>query len=66
MLLVLLIGMPSAELDKSVAFLIGNNTYKTLPELNNARTEARVMVAKLKDLGWSVILKQSASRRDIT
>ena len=66
MLLVLLIGMSSAEADKSVALVIGNNSYKKLPDLNNARTEARGMAAKLKELGWSVILKQNASRRDIS
>ena len=48
MLLVLLIGMSSAEADKSVVLVIGNNSCKTLPDLNNARTEARGMAAKLK------------------
>ena len=37
-----------------------------MPDLNNARTDARGMAAKLKELGWSVILKQNASRRDIS
>ena len=65
-LLVLLIGMSSAEADKSIALMISNNSYKTLPDLNNDRTEVLGMAAKLKELGWSVILKQNASRRDIT
>ena len=46
--------------------MIGNNSYKTLPDLNNARTEVRGMAAKLKELDWSVILKQNTSRRDIS
>ena len=37
-----------------------------MPDLNNARTDARGMAVKLKELGWSVILKQNASRRDIS
>ena len=49
-----------------MALVIGNDSYKSLPDLNNARTDARGMAAKLKELGWSVILKQDASRRDIS
>ena len=64
--LVLSVGISSAEAAKRVALVIGNNSYKTLPDLNNARTDARGMAAKLKELGWSVILKQDASRRDIS
>ena len=37
-----------------------------MPDLNNAHTDARGVAAKLKELGWSVILKQNASRRDIS
>ena len=64
--LVLSFGISSAEAAKRVALVIGNNSYKTLPDLNNARTDARGMAAKLKELGWSVILRQDASRRDIS
>ena len=32
---------------KRVALVIGNDTYETLPALNNARTDARGMAAKL-------------------
>ena len=59
-------GITSAEAAKRVALVIGNDSYKSLPELNNARTDARGMASKLKELGWSVILKQNASRRDIS
>jgi hypothetical protein len=64
--LVLSFGIPSAEAAKRVALVIGNDSYKSLPDLNNARTDARGMAAKLKELGWSVILRQDASRRDIS
>ena len=64
--LVLSFGVSSAEAAKRVALVIGNDSYKSLPDLNNARTDARGMAAKLKELGWSVILKQDASRRDIS
>ena len=64
--LVLSLGISSAEAAKRVALVIGNNSYKSLPDLNNARTDARGMAAKLQELGWSVILKQDASRRDIS
>ena len=59
--LVLSLGIPSAEAAKRVALVIGNDSYKSLPNLNNARTDARGMAAKLKELGWSVILRQDAS-----
>ena len=65
-LFVLLISISSAEAAKRVALVIGNDSYKSLPNLNNARTDARGMAAKLKELGWSVILRQDASRRDIS
>ena len=50
---------------KRVAFVIGNDTYKTLPALNNAQADARGMAAKLRGLGFEVILKLDASSRDI-
>ena len=64
--LVLSLGISSAEAAKRVALVIGNDSYKSLPDLNNARTDARGMAAKLKELGCSVILRQDASHRDIS
>ena len=54
-----------AEAAKRVALVIGNDTYKTLPDLNNAKADARGMASKLKSLGFDVILKLNASRRDV-
>ena len=64
--LVLSLGISSAEAAKRLALVIGNDSYKNLLDLNNARTDARSMATKLKELGWSVILKQDASRHDIS
>ena len=47
----------SADAAKRVALVIGNDTYETLPTLNNARTDAKGMAAKLRSLGFEVLLK---------
>ena len=47
--LVLSFGIPSAE-RLSVALAVSNDSYKSLPGLNNARTDARGMAAKLSNL----------------
>ncbi|MBT3334655.1 MAG: caspase family protein, partial [Rhodospirillaceae bacterium] len=60
----LLAGLP-AEAARRVALVIGNDTYATLPTLNNAATDARGIARKLKGLGFEVILKIDASRRHI-
>ena len=49
---------------KRVALVIGNDTYETLPALNNARTDAKGMAAKLRSLGFEVLLKLDARRRE--
>jgi uncharacterized caspase-like protein len=54
-----------AEAAKRVALVIGNDTYKTLPDLNNARADAKGMAKKLRSLGFEVILKLNASNRDM-
>ncbi|MBT7757796.1 MAG: caspase family protein, partial [Rhodospirillaceae bacterium] len=46
-----------------MALVIGNDTYDTLPALNNARADARGMAEKLRSLGFEVILKLDAGRR---
>ena len=64
-IITLTFGISFAEAAKRVALVIGNDSYKSLPDLNNARTDAHGMAKKLEELGWTVILKQNASRRDI-
>ncbi len=53
-----------ADAAKRVALVIGTDKYATLPNLNNAATDARGIAAKLKSLGFDVILRRNASRRD--
>ncbi|MBT6428633.1 MAG: caspase family protein, partial [Rhodospirillaceae bacterium] len=60
-----LFSSPGAWAAKRVALVIGIDTYETLPALNNARTDARGMATKLRTLGFEVILKLDASRRDL-
>jgi len=55
----------TADAAKRVALVIGNNDYATLPNLANARTDAKGMATKLRGLGFDVILKQDASRRNL-
>ena len=47
-----------------VALLIGNNAYGTSP-LRNAVNDAQDLAAALKDLGFQVILRENASRKDM-
>jgi uncharacterized caspase-like protein len=47
-----------------VALLIGNNNYGTAP-LRNATNDARDLGDALKDLGFKVIVRENASRKDM-
>lgn len=47
-----------------VALLIGNNQYATAP-LRNAVNDARDLAATLRELGFHVILRENASRKDM-
>jgi hypothetical protein len=47
-----------------VALLIGNNTYSTTP-LRNAVNDAKDLGDALKELGFHVIVKENASRREM-
>ena len=58
-------GVFSAQAERRVALVIGNDTYAHLPDLNNAGKDARDMAAKLKSLGFEVIARYNASRRDM-
>ncbi len=59
----LIVLSPAALAAKRVALVIGNDVYETLPDLNNAGTDARGMAQKLRELGFEVILKLNVSRR---
>jgi uncharacterized caspase-like protein len=64
-LCVLVLIASTADAAKRVALVIGNDTYQALPNLINARTDARGMAAKLKVLGFDVILKLDADHRSM-
>ena len=59
----LIVSISSVEAAKRVALVIGNDSYKTLTKLNNARKDAKDMAGKLKGLGWEVILETDVGRR---
>ncbi|MEG3619790.1 SUMF1/EgtB/PvdO family nonheme iron enzyme [Magnetovibrio sp. PR-2] len=63
--LIVMLGTFPAWAEKRVALVIGNNAYETLPPLQNAKKDAQDMAAKLKGLGFDVILQTNASKRDI-
>src|SRR5450432_3278839 len=53
-----------ADAADRVALLIGNNTYGTAP-LRNAVNDAHDLGEALKDLGFQVIVRENASRKDM-
>ncbi|QJR09397.1 hypothetical protein DSM104443_00441 [Usitatibacter rugosus] len=61
--LALLAALPAAAADR-VALLIGNNNYAAAP-LRNAVNDARDLAGALKELGFTVIVKENATRRDM-
>lgn len=60
--LVATVGQASAE--KRVALVIGNDDYQSLPDLRNARKDARDIAAKLESLGFETTIKLDASHRE--
>lgn len=54
----------SAGAAERVALLIGNNNYSTTP-LRNAVNDAKDLGDALKELGFHVIVKENASRREM-
>jgi uncharacterized caspase-like protein len=54
----------SAAAADRVALLIGNNNYGTTP-LRNAANDAKDLGEALKDLGFTVIVRENASRKEM-
>ena len=54
----------AASAAERVALLIGNNQYATAP-LRNAVNDARDLAETLRELGFTVILRENASRKDM-
>ena len=53
----------SAQGERRVALVIGNDKYAHFPDLNNTGKDARDMAAKLEALGFDVIARYNSSRR---
>ena len=64
-LTVILSAIPLAYAESRIALVIGNDDYIALPDLNNARADAESIAAKLRHLGFQVILKLNATERDM-
>ena len=61
---VLACAIPVAAAAERVALLVGNNNYSTTP-LRNAVNDAKDLGDALKELGFTVIVKENASRREM-
>jgi hypothetical protein len=55
--------LPAAAADR-VALLIGNNNYGSTP-LRNATNDAKDLGDALKELGFQVIVRENATRKDM-
>ena len=61
---ILLLGFsPATQAENRVALVIGTDAYAMLPDLNNAAKDAEGMAAKLRGLGFDVILRLNATER---
>ena len=58
------LAAPRAHAADRVALLIGNNNYASTP-LRNAANDARDLSEALKELGFKVIVRENASRKDM-
>src|SRR5688572_17282940 len=59
-----LLAVCAAAAETRVALLIGNNQYASTP-LRNAANDAKDLADTLKDLGFKVIVRENASRKDM-
>jgi uncharacterized caspase-like protein len=64
-ILLLACGRAEAAEDRRIALIIGNDSYNSLPRLNNAANDARAMDRSLKELGFETIVKVNAGRREM-
>ncbi|MGE5616458.1 MAG: caspase family protein [Bacillota bacterium] len=64
LLALLLASAATAFAVDRVALLIGNNNYPSIP-LRNAANDAHDLGEALKDLGFKVIVRENASRKDM-
>jgi len=58
------LGIASANVEKRVALVVGNASYKSGP-LVNPVNDARAMAKQLRSLGFDVLLRENLKARDI-
>ncbi len=52
--------------EKRVALVIGNDAYETLPVLKKAVNDARAVAAALREIGFTVIIGENLTRRQMS
>jgi hypothetical protein len=63
----LAISLPgSAQAEKRVALLVGNNAYENLPRLDRAINDAHALGETLKKVGFKVFVGEDQSRRSMS
>jgi hypothetical protein len=55
----------SAFANKRIALVVGNNSYESVPRLQKAVNDAKAIEAKLKSLGFEVVLGLDLNRRQM-
>ena len=60
----LLMGLPTAHAAR-LALVVGNDAYTHVSKLQNARNDARLMAATLKDAGFEVSYAENADRNTL-
>lgn len=61
----LLASPAGATPERRLALVIGNDSYKSLKRLDNGANDARAMERELKAVGFEVILKVNAGRKEM-
>jgi len=64
-LLLVPLSSPAWAAGKRVALVIGNDSYRSLPDLGNAVRDARAMAATLSELGFQTVLLTDTDRRSM-
>ncbi|MHA7772316.1 caspase family protein [Roseibium sp. M-1] len=64
-LLLLYLGLTTAQAERRVALVIGNSGYQHVAELKNPYNDAQGMTEKLTGLGFEVVTGQDLSLRDM-
>ena len=59
-------SIATAQAEKRVALLVGNNAYTSVPRLQTAVNDARAVAAVLRRLGFSVMIAENQSRRALS